>query len=133
MNTQDLTKEIKGIESENDALPYIFDYERESFNWSAPTKKEYNKIARQIDKIHFAGKNWKLYCWYDVSSFEYWMIKEKEPNYISITIRVNSEMLTDDEVNEIRNALDAALCKADEIQNDCQEYTSQLLNALYKD
>jgi hypothetical protein len=87
----------------------------ESFYWGAKTKSSYNKAQKEISKIRTQGKNWKLMGWCDVSGFDYWMKKEKEQNYIQITIMFKKMNITKADIKEVSLALDDAICIADKI------------------
>lgn len=88
----------------------------EQFNWGAETKKQYNAATKEIDAIKAKGKGWELYAWYDVSSYEYWMINMQEQNYIQITIRFDEQDIQETEIANIQKALDDALATADAIE-----------------
>jgi hypothetical protein len=89
----------------------------EIHNWGADNVTEYKKAQNEIDKIKYKGKGWEIYGWYDVSSFDYWIIKQEEQNYIQITIKFKNETVKEEEVDEIADALDSALADADRIAN----------------
>ncbi len=89
----------------------------EMFSWGAKTKKEYNKAVKEIDSINYEGNGWKIYAWYDISGYDYWMKNMEEPNYIQITISFDKGNVSTDEVIKISNALEDAICEADAIQN----------------
>jgi hypothetical protein len=89
----------------------------EIHNWGADNVTEYKKAQNEIDKIKYKGKGWEIYGWYDVSSFDYWIIKQEEQNYIQITIKFKNETVKEEEVDEIADALDSALADADRITN----------------
>ena len=116
MKTTELTDVIRGLSLETEEKPYIFDYQREDFGWSVKSEKEYIETEKEINKIFYPGENWEIYGWCDGSGYNYWAIQQEEPNYISITIKVNTEELTQDEVDEIADALDNATADADAIQ-----------------
>jgi hypothetical protein len=83
--------------------------------WGASTKKQYNAACKGIDKIEYKGEGWKIYAWYDVSSYEYWMKNMKEQNYIQISVSFDSDTISKDEVSKLDYALDCALADADAI------------------
>ena len=89
----------------------------EIHNWGADNVTEYKKAQNEIDKIKYKGKGWEIYGWYDVSSFDYWIIKQEEQNYIQITIKFKNETVKEEEVDKIADALDSALADADRITN----------------
>ena len=92
-------------------------HSEENFRWGGKTKKEYNKAAKEIDGIEAKGNGWSLYAWYDVSSYEYWMKKMEETNYIQITVSFDKEKVNESELPLIVKALDNALAEAEAIEN----------------
>lgn len=68
-----------------DADRNSFDVEQNDY-WTAKTEAEYNKITAKLNKITAKGKGYKIYVWYDVSGFEYWVEQQREHNYAQITL-----------------------------------------------
>tara|TARA_R110000868_G_C10401143_1_gene721336 strand:- start:99 stop:491 length:393 start_codon:yes stop_codon:yes gene_type:complete len=106
---------IGRLQFDGDKTDFCLNVE-ELFNWGGKTKKEYNAATKEIDAIKANGKGWRLYSWYDVSSYEYWMKQQEEQNYIQITIRFDESYIMEDEIENIVKALDDALAKADAIE-----------------
>jgi len=112
----DLPNFIKGLTFDGDINDLRL-HADEQFNWGAETKKEYNEATKAIDAISYKGNGWELYAWYDVSSFEYWMMNQQEQNYIQISILFDKPTVNEDEVSLIYKALDSALADADALEN----------------
>lgn len=89
----------------------------DNFSWGAKTKREYLAACKAIDKIEYKGDGWKLYAWYDVSGYEYWMKNQQEPNYIQLSISFDSDTIKEAEISKINYALDMALADADAIEH----------------
>jgi hypothetical protein len=113
-----LPKEIKLIK-------FLFDGEKdnkyldivESFSWSAKKEKKYYKITNQIDELEVLGNGWRIYCWYDISGYDYWVKQQEEPNYIEVTISFDKKSILKSEIGNIENALNDILNKCREIEN----------------
>jgi len=90
----------------------------DSFSWGAKNKTAYNKAAKAIDKIQYSGNGWKIYAWYDISGYDYWMKNMKETNYIQITVAFDTEDIDKDEIGAIDKALDSAIADADALQKE---------------
>lgn len=85
---------------------------KESFRWGTVNEAEYKKVTDYIDKIDYTGNGWKIYAWYDISGYDYWMENMKESNYIQITLRFDSKQIPQAEVPLIKKALENALYQA---------------------
>lgn len=88
----------------------------ESFRWGAKEEKDYKAAEKEIDNIHYKGKGWEIYGWYDVSGFDYWMKRQEETNYIQLTVAFDKDTVDESEVEKIDKALDSALADADAIE-----------------
>ena len=51
-------------------------------------KKEYEKQEKFLSELYIENESYTMYASYDVSGFDYWMIKQEEPNYININIEI---------------------------------------------
>lgn len=91
-------------------------HSEDMFRWGAKTKTAYQKAEKEIDKIEYNGKGWKIYATYDVSGFHYWMKRMEETNYISITVAFDAETIEETEIVAIDKALDSALADADALE-----------------
>lgn len=85
----------------------------EQYNWGAKEEKDYIEAENKIESISYKGNGWEVYCWFDVSGWDYWMNQHEEPNYIMTTVIFEKEDIDKKEaklINEaVENALDDAL------------------------
>lgn len=88
-------------------------------HWGADNKADYDKACADIDAIQFSGNGWKLYAWYDISSFTYWMKDQREQNYLQITVSFDSDTIDESEVYKINDAVIDAESMARAI---CEQY-----------
>lgn len=85
--------------------------------WTADSKEEYEKIETEISEAEIQGNGWEMYCWHDVSGFEYWMQKQQEPNYVQISLLFNKVKIPKPEIEKINDAF----CK---FYNQFKQYES---------
>ncbi len=52
------------------------------------SEEKYNKMETKLNDFCFKGEGFEVYAWNDCSGYEYWTIKQKEDNYIQITVNV---------------------------------------------
>src|SRR5215217_3442739 len=78
--------------------------------WGADSKEDYEASEQKINDYKASGEGWELYCWCDVSGYDYWMIQQEESNYVSITVTLNEAGLPEEEFAKMLGAL----CKADD-------------------
>lgn len=54
------------------------------------TKRQYNKMEKELEKFSVAGEGYEIYAWNDVSGYEYWKERGglKDWNYIQVTANV---------------------------------------------
>lgn len=76
-----------------------------SAQWGATNENDYIRQEKIIDNYERAGNGWKLNAWCDISGFNYWMIQQEESNYVSIDVVLTKDNYTDEEINEIRDAI----------------------------
>lgn len=72
--------------------------------WTADSKEEYENIEAEIQEAEIQGIGWEMYCWCDVSGFEYWMEKQQEPNYVQISLLFNKVKIPKPEIKKINDA-----------------------------
>lgn len=113
----ELVDRIDGLEFSGDDNDLYLDSDS-SFNFGAETESEYKKAIKKIDDISYKGKGWKIYAWYDVSGFDYWMVKQQEQNYIKITISFDEKNIDEEEVSKIQNSLNSAISDASDIADE---------------
>ena len=77
-------------------------------NWGSIIKEEYEKQENILDSLFVETKKYAMYASYDVSGFEYWMLKQEEPNYLNIVLSI-SEDINDDEFNQLLEHLKECL------------------------
>lgn len=73
--------------------------------WGADTKKEYNKQEKLIQKYKVENNLFSLYCWCDISGYDYWMVQQEESNYVSIDVVLKKKKYTDEELIQIREEI----------------------------
>lgn len=88
-------------------------------SWGADSEKDYKRQERLIERQHYKGKIFEAWAWCDISGYDYWMHKQREPNYVSIDVIINKSLLTEKEVNRIMNKLDTF----DNNLNELESYT----------
>ena len=59
-------------------------------NWGAKTEIEYNEAVKQLSKA-IEKNEYIIYFSYDVSGFDYWMLKQEEQNYAYICVHFKDE------------------------------------------
>lgn len=106
------------VENANEGL-VLFDSD-EMFRWTAKSKREYERIEKRINKIGKETTAFAVYAWYDVSGFDYWVRRQREPNYIQVTVSIK-KTLNAKQLQDLKNTIDAALCDAECIQSDCEQ------------
>lgn len=89
-----------------------------NYFWGAEHEKDYKRAAAKIDAIERKGKGWTVYAWYDVSSFEYWMQKQEEQNYIAISISFDTETIEETELTKLKEAVWGAEHEAEQIAHE---------------
>lgn len=57
-------------------------------NWGSLNKKGYEEQEKFLSELYIEDEYYTMYASYDVSGFDYWMIKQEEPNYINIFIEI---------------------------------------------
>ncbi len=64
-------------------------YEQDRINVfaSVMTRKEYDKMEKDISKKSIKGKGYEVYAWNDISGFDYWN-NDTDGNYIQITVQL---------------------------------------------
>lgn len=98
------------------------------FHWTTKTKARYETIEKRINKIGKKTKAFTIYAWCDVSGFNYWVKKQKESNYIQISISLHKNELTEKEIESLKSALEDAICDASNIQYECENDLLDLYN-----
>ncbi len=93
---------------------YTFDYE-DSFKWGATSRRAYARIERLINKISYKGSKWRIYAWCDNSGFGYWMLKQREMNYVVLTVHIKGEFISTPTIKSINKALERAKVKIEKI------------------
>lgn len=85
--------------------------------WSRDTEEEYNNITNKLDKINIKGKGYKIYVWYDVSGFHYWVIKQQEENYAQITISFDNDYINNRQLKALENKIQRCISRVQNIIN----------------
>lgn len=78
-----------------------------SVSWSAETERDYKDKEELIDSWSVENELFKAYAWCDISGFDYWVIQQEEPNYVSIDFELKKqpEEYTQEEMQQIRDAI----------------------------
>jgi len=74
-------------------------------NWSAENKKEYERIESKINDIDYKTEKLRVYGWFDVSGYDYWVNKQEEPNYLMLTVEFFNTDLSWEEVEDLHLTL----------------------------
>ena len=114
MKFWEIIKEIPSLEFDGDKTNRRL-HSVEQYNWGAKEEPKYAKAEEEIDAIFFKGDGWEVYCWYDVSGWDYWMNNQEESNYIMTTIAFENEDVSPQEISKIKSAVDEALYTAENI------------------
>lgn len=74
-----------------------------SVSWSAETPEAYETKENIINQFSYEDDLIKANAWCDVSGYEYWVIKQEEPNYVSIDVclKKNPDQYTQFELKSI--------------------------------
>ncbi len=118
MKTKDL--KIEDFDLVDTDGGYTFDNE-DMFRWAATSRKAYEKIERLIGKISYKGAKWRIYAWDDVSGFDYWMLKQREMNYVQLTVYIESHFVSQPTIDKINKSIKKALDKIEVILKDQDE------------
>jgi GTP-binding protein EngB required for normal cell division len=94
-----------------------FDYQNNSHYWMTETEEEYKKVLSKIDKLKMENKTYLIYAWYDISSFDYWK-RERDTNYIQLTVVIKKPILTNKQIYRLENDLNKLDTKACIILSD---------------
>lgn len=112
INFYDLVNHIPTLEFDGDKTDKRL-HSQEQFNWGAKLESEYKEAEKQIETLVKRGKGWEIYCWCDVSGWDYWMNQQEESNYIMTTIMFDESAVEESEIEAIKNALDEILYDAE--------------------
>jgi hypothetical protein len=83
--------------------------------WTRETENTYNKVTAKLDKISAKGKGYEIYVWYDVSGFDYWVIKQEEENYAQITIKFDNDFINKSQLNALVTKIERVVSKVNDI------------------
>jgi len=92
-------------------LDLDYDFEGTTINvygsayWGADNESDYKRQEKLIDDYRKQLSCGDLHVWCDISGYNYWMVQQEEANYISITVNLNVDDLTADQITEIENAI----------------------------
>ena len=67
------------------------------FSWYELEEKDYVAMEKAIEESHYKWKWFEIYCWCDVSWFDYRTISQEEHNYISVSILFDDDFVGDEE------------------------------------
>jgi len=70
-------------------------------SFGTKTKKDYDKVVKELDKLHIKTKNYEIYISYDLGGYEYWMEQEQEQVSTNIVINLKKSELPDDEFDKL--------------------------------
>lgn len=57
-------------------------------NWGSLNKEGYEEQEKFLSELYIEDESYTMYASYDVSGFDYWMIKQEEPNYTDIVLKI---------------------------------------------
>ena len=80
------------------------------------TREGYSQFETICENSFIKSNNYEISIGYDVSGYDYWNIKQEEPNYIDYTITI-LHPLTDKDMQEIKEANREFLRELDNIKN----------------
>lgn len=126
MKFYDIPLEIKTLEFDGDKTDLRL-HSTEQIYWGADNEISYNKATEAIDKISYKGKGWRLFAWYDISGFNYWMENMREPNYIQLSIYFEKEDISPKSIKAIKTSIDKAIDRA----YDIARYNNHLAQPLF--
>jgi hypothetical protein len=106
---------------------------KEDYRFSARKKKDYNKIRKDIDNFLISGDGWEVYCWYDISGFDYWVKNMKESNYLTISISFTNSEIDDLEIDKIISASESAMAFCYDIQERTESQLPEYQDPEYYD
>tara|TARA_R110000803_G_scaffold35405_8_gene76599 strand:- start:2116 stop:2508 length:393 start_codon:yes stop_codon:yes gene_type:complete len=109
---QDLVSHIPTLEFDGDETDKRM-HSQEQYNWGAKDEADYKEAEKSIDSLSKKGNGWELYCWSDVSGWDYWMNNQGESNYIMTTISFDKSEVDETEIESIKTALDEILYDAE--------------------
>lgn len=76
------------------------------YNWGADNEEDYEEATELIDSIEEKGNGYTIYCWCDISGYDYWMINMQETNYIQISVMFDSPTIDESELENLKTLLD---------------------------
>lgn len=78
-----------------------------SVYWTANNEKEYNTKESIINDFRHENELFEMVAWCDVSGYDYWVVKQEEPNYVSIDVYLKKqpEQYTQEELQTISKAI----------------------------
>jgi hypothetical protein len=84
-------KELKGEFPELE----IISEEEQTFdilllNFTAPTKKLYDRVTKWLDSLAIEKQAYNIHISYDMSGYDYWVIKQEELNHMMLTLVVSN-------------------------------------------
>jgi hypothetical protein len=87
-----------------------------SVNWTADNEEEYKRKEKLINEFKVDHELFLMISWCDVSGYNYWVVKQEEPNYVSIDVHLKKqpEKYTQEELQVIREEI----IKADNYFNE---------------
>lgn len=80
------------------------------------TRKGYDQFETICENSFVKSTNYEISIGYDGSGYDYWNVKQEEPNYVDYTITV-LHPLTDEDMKEIKEANRQFLRQLDSIEN----------------
>lgn len=80
------------------------------------TEEGYNKFEDICDNTEIKTNNYHLTVGYDVSGYDYWTVKQEEPNYVDFNIEILNP-LTENNLKDIKEANRRLLQQLDDISS----------------
>lgn len=52
------------------------------------SEEEYIAREKELDEIEIVWEGYRIYAWYDVSGYDYWVKQQEEDNYVVVTLEI---------------------------------------------
>ena len=93
-------------------------YDNSLHNWGFDSEKDYEEQEKQINDFVIDNEYYTVYMWCDVSGYDYWIVRQEEGNYIQISVSFKQEDIPNNIIDQLKNDLDEAIYKAEDLEND---------------
>lgn len=95
----------------------IIYYEDETYHfyWGAKDEDEYQGVEEEIEDLNSSGNGWAIIASYDLSGYEYWMERQREQNYINMSIEIDLNVVRSEDMAILNRTYKKALREASDI------------------